>query len=98
MRLDEIVRIVNSREVSAEELLVEIRAASGCRSWNSLFKVLSPILGVDGSTLHRFVTKNPKTRCNASRRTRHAMILVLAMLTDAVPDTIVVGARPIRRR
>lgn len=98
MRLDDIVRIVNSREVPTEELLREIRTAAGCRSWNSLFKMLSPILGLDGSTLHRFISKNPKARCNASRRTRHAMMLVLAMLTDAVPDTITVGDRQIRRR
>lgn len=98
MTLEDILRAVNSRELSTEALLQEIRTRSGIRTWTSLFRVLSPILGINGATLHRYISKNPKVKCEASRRSRHAMLLVLAMLREGVPDTILTPTKRIRRR
>lgn len=99
MKLDDVLRVVHSREQSTEQLLMEIRTRAGIRTWTSLFRILSPILGINGATLHRYISKNPKVKCEASRRSRHAMMLVLALMREDVPDTIIAADnKRIRRR
>lgn len=96
MELDDVIRGINSWTDSIEELVTQLKQATGTASNSQLFAHLEGVIGVQRTTMHRWITDGSSKRY-PSRQTIAQLRMLLVLLQGECSHHVINGKRVKRR-